>query len=179
MIKELVGTKTKIRKVTIADAEAIIALRNDPKNNRFLSSQEALKVEDQIHWIQSQENLEDSINFSICDLENQVKGTISLYNKKEGKAEFGRFICTNSLLAIESEFLLLQFGFQHWGLEAIYCRTLKKNKKVWKQHTRYGFSLLGEDMDERIQETVMVQEITSSAFDAFDYGFIQKLLQRF
>ena len=94
-------------------------------------------------------------------------------------AEFGRFIATNPIAAIEAELLLLRYGFEHWSLTKIYCCTVKANTKVWQQHTKFGFRIIGEDFDERIEAERVLQEIRLEDYQLFDYSKIITTLKRF
>ena len=57
--------------------------------------------------------------------------------------EFGRYIATNPVNAIEAEYLLLKICFEQLGLNAVYCQTNFENKAVWGQHLKLGFKEKG------------------------------------
>jgi RimJ/RimL family protein N-acetyltransferase len=174
------GILTAIVEITEQDAADIIQLRNNPEINRFLSSQTTTTLEQQMAWIKQNRAKKDNIYFKIIDLKTKAfKGTISLYSIENDKAEFGRFIATNPIAAIESEFLLLKYGFEHLGLNEIYCCTVKENTKVWNQHTKFGFKIVGEDFDSRIQQTRVIQSLQKSDYQTFDYDNLLKTIKRF
>lgn len=178
--RKIEGLTTTLIEINEGDAKAIIELRNNPTINQFLSSQAIVSEQQQIAWITQNREKEDNIYFKIIDNKNNnFKGTISLYSLENGGAEFGRFIATNSVAAIEGELLLLRYGFEHWGLKRIYCCTVETNTKVWQQHTKFGFQIVGEDFDERIQAARVLQEIQLVDYQNFDYSKIITTLKRF
>lgn len=174
-----VGKHTILKSVSIEDAADICALRNKPSNNKYLSSSNPITLEQQEAWIKKYLLEPDGVYFLITDNFLSPVGTISLYNQVNGCAEFGRYICENPLQAIEAEFLLLKYAFEELNLNTIYCKTVRENQKVWKQHSRFGFIEKGLETDTRINKEVVIQSINKEQFQSFDYSQITKLLNRF
>jgi RimJ/RimL family protein N-acetyltransferase len=180
MKKRLKGIATSLRSVEMSDAEFIAQLRSDPDNHQFLSSDSIVTVEQQEKWLMNNVSTNAGYYFII---ENRISrkrtGTISIYNLDYtyGTGEFGRYICTDPLNAIESELLLLEFTFNKLLLNNIYCRTDCLNQKVWKQHYQFGFK------DELIEKYVngrllKRQTITREMFINFDYSKIRQIIKR-
>ena len=177
------GIKTILTELSEEDAENVVNLRNDPAHNKFLF-QTPITVNDQVNWIRKNRDAEDAKNFKITNLDNEFKGTISIYNIREGKGEFGRYIATNPVNAIEAEYLLLKVCFEQLGMKAVYCQTNAENKAVWSQHLKLGFKekerkdvTVGSTGDIKVQ--AVIQEITAGEFRNFDYGKIIKLIKFF
>jgi RimJ/RimL family protein N-acetyltransferase len=174
------GFLTALIEVSENDAADIVVLRNNPEVNRFLSSQTTITIAQQEAWIAQNKVKEDNIYFKIFDTKNaNFRGTIALYSIEKGKAEFGRFIATNAIAAIEAEYLLLKYGFEILGLKEIYCCTVKENKKVWQQHLKFGFTTIGEDYDERIEAERVIQSLQNTDFQVFDYEKILSTIKKF
>ncbi len=175
----LQGIITQLREQSEQDAGDVIALRNNPDYNRYLSNPgQTSSVEDQISWLQREQEAGLNYNFSIF-LEEKFSGTCSLYNITDYEADFGRYIATNPIAAIESEYLCLRFAFEQLGLQQVLCKTLTENEKVYRQHTRLGFETLGEGFDERVKKPLLLQAITVEAFRNFDYAPTLSMIQRF
>ncbi len=177
------GIKTILRELSEEDAEDVVKLRNDPANNKFLF-QKPITVDDQVSWIRKNKKTEDAKNFKITNLDNEFKGTISIYNISNKQGEFGRYIATNPVNAIEAEYLLLKLCFEQLGLNAVYCQTNFENKAVWSQHLKLGFKekgkkdvTVGTAGDITVQ--AVVQEITADEFRNFNYDKIIKLIKFF
>lgn len=143
--KEVCGTFTKLRAVTVEDAELILALRTNSEINRFLN-----KTEDnlslQIEWIQHQQKKVGDYYFAICNEENQAVGVIGLYNidEEQGTGEMGRYVCaTAPIQAWEGMTLIHDFGFDVLGLNKIYYRVLSENSKAIAITQRFGSELAG------------------------------------
>ena len=177
------GIKTILTELTEGDAEDVVRLRNDPANNKFLF-QKPITVEDQLNWIRKNRDADDAKNFKITNLDNEFKGTISIYNIRNGEGEFGRYIATNPVNAIEAEYLLLKVCFEQLGMRAVYCQTNFENKAVWSQHLKLGFKEKGRKdvtvgTGGNITVVAVIQEITAEEFRNFNYEKIIKLIKFF
>ena len=177
------GIKTILIEITEEDAQDIVNLRNDPANNKFLF-QKPISVDEQLNWIKKNKGSEKARNFKVTNIDNEFKGTISIYNIEEGRGEFGRYIVTNPVNAIEAEYLLLKICFEQLGMSAIYCQTNLLNRAVWGQHLKLGFRQTGTKevavgTEGDVSVTAVVQEITGEEFRSFNYEKIIKLIKMF
>ena len=178
----IAGINTKLIEIDEIDAVDIINLRNNPAYSKYLFQQPIL-IENQIRWIKENRLKHDNINFKVVDLENNFKGTISIYDIKEKRGEFGRYIVTNPINAIEAEYLFLKFVFVTLKLESVFCQTNQENNSVWNQHSKLGFRfvqiknvLVGETPQVAVK--AVVQEITANDFYTFNYSDILQLLEK-
>jgi RimJ/RimL family protein N-acetyltransferase len=172
------GKLTSLVNVTISDAEFICELRNNPLNNVFLSSSNSVDIQKQMNWIIDNQKTADDY-FIIKDRNYNSVGTISIYNKDENGAEFGRYICSNSLNAIESVYLLLKYSFDVLNLQYIYCKTVIENEKVWKQHLKFGFKFERNEFNSVLNKEIVVQSISIETFKNFDYTWLDNILVKF
>lgn len=174
------GIKMKLVTISPSDAQHMVDLRNNPAYNRFLSNaNDVITLEHQLKWMDNVMGRQDCIDFKVATINDEAFcGTIALYDIEDGAAEFGRYMAVNPIAAIESEYLILKFGFEVLGLKRIYCNTVKANTKVWQQHTKYGFRKTGEDFDSRIRMERVCQEITADEFRDFDYRPILSIVER-
>lgn len=176
------GRKTILEEIGIEDAADICNLRNDERINRFLSTSRKVSEAEQREWIKANLARHDGHYLKIIDSgSGGFCGTASIYNVKKDEAEFGRYICTQALQAVETEYLLIQHAFDTMQLNRIYCRTAADNKKVWKQHVSYGFTDAGEEVFKTADKDLVlkVQELTDHQYRKTDYSFIEKLLAKF
>jgi RimJ/RimL family protein N-acetyltransferase len=174
------GIMVRLTELTTDDAAEVIEIRNNPEYNRFLSNAgQEIKMEDQINWTRKCKEENDNVNFKVL-LNNNFAGTISLYDiDANGNAEFGRYIVTHPIAAIESELLLLQYGFEVLHLNEIVCKTVKKNTKVWQQHSRLHFATIGADVDHRIGEERVLQSMTREHYLQTDFEPIREIIRKF
>ena len=176
------GIKTILEEVTVDDASDICRLRNNAQINKYLSTSREVTVAEQEAWIKANLTKNDGFYFKVIDKEqNEFCGTASLYGIVGKQVEFGRYICTRALQAIEAEYLGIEYAFKQMGMHKVYCRTAVENKKVWKQHYSYGFVDEGEEkLASGDKDLVLkIQALTREQFEQTDYSFIQKLIQRF
>lgn len=177
------GILTTLKQISVEDAEDIVRLRNDEKFNKFLY-QYPLTIQEQIHWIQSKQGLQNEVNFKVLDIHNDFVGTISIYNIQNGRGEFGRYIVKKPINAIESELLLLKFCFEDLNMKSIYCNTNTNNVNVWNQHTKLGFKYVGKVKEyvgssADIEVEAIRQEILFKDYTSFNYDSIYQLINKF
>lgn len=177
------GIKTTLTEIEESDAADIIKLRNDPAYNKFLF-QKKITLAEQIDWIKKNKSRTDGKNFKVTNNDNEFKGTISIYNIVNRRGEWGRYIVTNPVNAIEAEYLLLKICFEEMDLQAVYGQTNIENKSVWGQHFKLGFREIetkevpvGSNGDVIVM--AIIQEITADEFRKFNYAKIFKLINFF
>lgn len=174
------GILTGLKIVDEDDASDICNLRNNPKYNQFLSSSKTITIGCQKEWIRCNRIKKDNVYFKIIELQtNRTVGTISLYNCLDKEAEFGRYICEQTIQAIEAEYLILKFGFDILKLNRIFCKTIENNNHVWKQHYKFGFRDVGVGIEKINNIVFRVQEIRKIDFENFNYDHVISLLKRF
>jgi RimJ/RimL family protein N-acetyltransferase len=173
------GHNTILQTISIDDANDICVLRNDPLINRYLSSSEPISLEEQKCWLINNQKNRGELYLKILDSSNlQMCGTISIYQINQNSGEFGRYICTKSVQAIEAEWLLIRFCFEIMRLDSIFCRTAFLNTKVWKQHYAFGFT---DESTELLQEKDLLlkrQSLSKETYRKFDYSKISNLIER-
>lgn len=176
------GVCTQLEEVSLNYIADIVHLRNDSKYNKYLFQSE-LTVENQLKWIENNKRKGDNFNFVILDKNDSFKGTISIYDIQNNRGEFGRFIATNSINAVEAEYLLLKFSFENLKLESVFCQTNIDNSSVWQMHSKLGFSTLknietfvGDNHQTKVE--AVLQEISIDQFQNFDYQPIFNLINK-
>jgi UDP-4-amino-4,6-dideoxy-N-acetyl-beta-L-altrosamine N-acetyltransferase len=173
------GKKTNLIEVSELDAELIIALRNNPDINKYLSSSKPISLTEQQAWIRNNAEKKDNIYFKITDSSEQFKGTVSLYNIKGNEGEFGRFICINSLNAIEAEYMTLKYAFEERKMKKLYSKSIEENKKAWNMHFRFGFKNVSTEYHEQLRKNQIVQAITIDDYKQTDYQPLLSLIDKF
>lgn len=177
-LKKIEGLKVNLIEVSEYDAADIASFRSKPEINRFLSSQNPISEEEQAEWIRKNRQKNDNFYFKITNKSGDFKGTASLYNIKDGSAEFGRFISENPILAVEAEYLILKFAFENLHLKKVYCRTVEENVKVIQLHSRFGFKTTKIEDNQDIMRQLVVQEITEHDFLACNFKPILSLIEK-
>ena len=174
------GYSTILESVSLEDAQLICELRNQPHINQYLSSTEPLTLESQRAWQTVNGNKTDGLYLKIIDKKtNNFCGTISIYQiSDEGCGEFGRYICTKALQAIEAELLLIKLAFEIMRLRLVYCRTAELNIKVWKQHYEYGFEDDGFEVLKDNGLNLKKQILTLDKYKSFNYSKIETVIKR-
>ncbi len=179
---KLIADNTILREVRYTDASFIANLRSIPALNEYLSSSAPITLQQQEKWLLQYFQSKDGFYFIIENpLLKKSVGTISIYDINEDKreAQFGRYICTNPLNSIESEYMILRFCFDIMQLNSIYCKTAEKNEKVWRQHILFGFKDVGSEFYKSKGLFLKLQSITRSEFSDFDYSKIISILNKF
>lgn len=149
MIK-LQGKNVRLRFVQEKDADFILTLRLDNRYSTFLSSVSP-DVEAQKSWIRKYKDDEKKgvqYYFIIERLDGTPCGTVRIYDIRNDSFCWGSWILNENktrFAALESAFLVYDFGFKHLGFKKSHFDVMKGNKGVIKFHTRMGAVKTSED----------------------------------
>jgi len=148
-----------IRLITEDDAEFVVSLRTDEKYNKYLSSSTA-DIEAQKKWIRDyKEDESNGVQFYFIIERNDGTpcGTVRIYDLKEDSFCWGSWILNEEktkYAALESAFLVYEFGFNQLKFSKSHFDVRKGNSKVISFHTKMGAIKIGEtDLDELFEIT--------------------------
>ena len=140
----------QIRLVEEFDAEFILKLRLDPNYNQFLSSVNP-DIEAQREWIRIYKNDEKKgkqFYFIIERLDGTQCGTVRIYDLIRDSCSWGSWILNEEktrYAALESAFLVYEYGFNHLGFNNSHFEVRKGNDKVASFHKKMGAVKTSED----------------------------------
>ena len=152
--KCIIGNKLILRNVEVSDAEFILKLRLDSNKNKFLNST-SNDLEQQIQYLKTYEQDNNSVYFIIEDKEHGDIGTIRLYDPQENSFCWGSWILSQSAqnyAAIESALILYSFALDYLGFKKSHFDVRQENTKVWNFHERFGAKLINETEIDRFYE---------------------------
>jgi RimJ/RimL family protein N-acetyltransferase len=147
---QLESNTLKLRLVEQSDAEFILSLRLDKRYNVFLSSITP-DLESQKQWIKKYKYDEQAGNqfyFIVERKDGTPCGTMRVYDVRTDSFCWGSWILNQNktrYAALESAFLVYEFGFEHLGFEKSHFDVMKGNKGVIKFHQRMGAIQIDED----------------------------------
>lgn len=147
---ELEGKTLRLRLVDEGDADFILSLRLDERYNTFLSAVSPDLVA-QKQWIEQYKHDEQAGNqfyFIIERKDGTPCGTVRIYDLREDSFCWGSWILNQNKTrysALESAFLVYEFGLEHLGFEKSHFDVMKGNKGVIKFHQRMGAVQVDED----------------------------------
>jgi ribosomal-protein-alanine N-acetyltransferase len=135
-----------LRQLVITDDNEIFALRSDDNVNRYLDRDPSKSIEDAKSFIQTiTENVKknDSIYWAIS-LSGKLIGTICLFEFADDniKAEIGYELLPSYQgkgLMQEAASKVLEFGFQHIGLNSIEAYTHSENQNSTRLLEKFNF----------------------------------------
>lgn len=151
---KLTSKTTCIRLITEDDAGFVTGLRTDARYNKFLSAVSG-GVEAQRAWIR--EYKKDEANgvqyyFIIERNDGTPCGTVRVYDLKDDSFCWGSWILNEDktrYAALESAFLVYEFGFEHLNFSNSHFDVRKGNDKVISFHRKMGAVKTGEtELDE-------------------------------
>jgi RimJ/RimL family protein N-acetyltransferase len=146
----LEGKNIRLRLVEEKDADFILTLRLDERYNTFLSSVSP-DAEAQKNWIRKYKDDEKNgyqYYFIIERLDCTPCGTVRVYDVRSDTFCWGSWILNENktrYAALESAFLVYDFGFQQLGFKKSHFNVMKDNRGVIKFHTRMGAVKTNED----------------------------------
>lgn len=145
----LTSKTIRMRFVEESDAEFILKLRLDERYNQFLSSVNP-DVQAQKDWIRkykADEAAKKQFYFIIERLDGTPCGTVRVYDLREDSFCWGSWILNEDktrFAAVESAFLVYQFGFDELGFKKSHFDVRKGNNGVISFHKRMGAIQTGE-----------------------------------
>jgi RimJ/RimL family protein N-acetyltransferase len=164
----------RLRFVEDSDAEFILSLRLNDLYNTFLSSVSP-DVEEQKKWIRKYKDDERNgiqYYFIIERLDGTPCGTVRIYDIRNDSFCWGSWILNENktrYAALESAFLVYEFGFKQLGFKKSHFDVMKENKKVIQFHTRIGAVKTSED------EINYYFEITEEAVEKAKENLVEKI----
>lgn len=140
----------RLRLVDIDDAEFILSLRLDDNYNKYLSGVSP-SLFAQKEWIENYKA--DELNkkqfyFIIETLDGVPCGTVRVYDLKESSFSWGSWILNQNktrYAAIESAYLVYEFGFKQLGFCKSHFEVMKGNDRVVSFHMKMGAMIVSED----------------------------------
>lgn len=161
-MNKLIGKSIKMRFVEETDAEFILHLCLDERYNQFLSSTNP-DIDAQKNWIKKYKMDEATgaqFYFIIERLDGIPYGTVRVYDLCQDSFVWGSWILNEEktrYAALESAFLVYQFGFGNLGFKKSHFDVRKDNERVVSFHKKMGAVQTGES------ETDFYFEITEIA----------------
>jgi RimJ/RimL family protein N-acetyltransferase len=165
----------RLRLVEEWDAEFILKLRLDGRYNRFLSSVSP-DIQGQKTWINKYkfDEAQGKQFYFIIERNDGIPcGTIRIYNLTTESFCWGSWILNEDktrYAALESAFLIYQFGFEHLGFKKSHFDVMKGNKKVVSFHEKMGALQTGEDHEN------YYFEISKQSVDFMKQKLLSKLI---
>lgn len=142
----------RLRLIEPSDAEFVLTLRLDTRYNQFLSTV-APDIQAQRKWIEKYKSDEANRTqfYFIIDRNDGIPcGTIRVYDLRVDSFCWGSWILNENktrLAALESAFLIYEFGFGSLGFSKSHFDVMKGNERVISFHKKMGAKLTGEDQD--------------------------------
>lgn len=133
----------RLRLVEESDADLILNLRTDENLNRFLSTTKN-NLKEQQEWIKKYKEDEAKglqFYFIIERIDGTPCGTVRIYDINDDSFCWGSWILNQNKTrsaAIESAFLVYQFGFEKLKLTKSHFEVSKENNRVISFHEKMG-----------------------------------------
>lgn len=148
----LISKTIRLRFINPSDAEFVLSLRLDNRYNQFLSTVTP-DVDGQREWIKKyklDESQKKQFYFIIERNDGTPCGTIRVYDLRNDSFCWGSWILNENkprYAALESAFLIYEFGFNVLGFNKSHFDVMKGNEKVISFHKKMGAVEIGEDTD--------------------------------
>lgn len=161
----------RLRPVEVSDCGYIHNLRRMNGLSAFIGDTDP-DISKQVDWMRQYFDREGDYYFLVELVHGNVPvGTISLYDEKMGRAEWGRWIIAPPYqLAPVTVWLIYQFAFKVLDLQEVYCRTVKDNVKVVSFHDHCGLKRIGEIANgvtiNKIPRDLIVHSCTQDMFES-------------
>ena len=144
----LIGKNILLREVREEDIRIFGSWKNDAQYYEYFYELVPITMQQQQEWLSKIIHDPSEIIFSIALKKSRdvCIGTVGFQHidLRNRKAEWGRWIIGDRENAPrgtgkEVEFLMLEYAFEHLGINKLFCEVLKTNEKVVSLHKRFGF----------------------------------------
>ncbi len=173
------GFAYSIRPITLDDAQFIVEVRlEDEERNKYVHKISS-DVNLQINWLNKYFATPDDYYFVIeNNLTGEKEGLISIYNVKNNKAEWGRWVVKKgSMAALESVNLIYKVAFEKLGLDEVYTKTIENNVSVVNFHTSINAKLRQVLVDEVELENVKYNVVEQFVNKEHYFSNVKNLLE--
>ena len=173
-MNELNSKKIQLRLIDVEDASFVLGLRLDGRYNQFLSAVKP-DLEAQKQWILDYKNEElagRQYYFIIERFDGVRCGTVRIYDIGIDSFCWGSWILNENktrYAAIESAFLVYDFGFGKLGFNKAHFDVVNQNDRVISFHKKMGAVKVNED------ETNFYFEITRQSVEAIKRNLIDRI----
>ncbi len=139
-----------LRLIETKDAEFVLSLRLDSRYNQFLSAVSP-DLEAQKRWITNykpEEAIRKQFYFLIERNDGVPCGTVRIYDIRQDSFCWGSWILNESktrYAALESAFLIYDFGFNELGFHKAHFEVVKQNQRVVSFHKKMGATETWQD----------------------------------
>lgn len=147
-----------LRKLEKKDAHQMLSWMHDNEVTLYLHQDySGFQLEDAYRFISASDWLLDEKHMAIANDDDEYKGTVSLrhIDKTAGIAEFAIVVCQEAMgkgYALQGMIEMLDNAFLNYGLEKVYWRVHKDNKRAIRFFIKHGFNMLDGDIPEDILE---------------------------
>lgn len=166
------GKQIYLRPMEITDTEKIVDWRNQDWVRRNFIYQEPFTVEGHMHWIRTQVEPGNAVQFIICTKrDNRPIGSVYFrdIDRGEGTAEYGIFIGEKDAVgcgygtaaAVEA----LEYAFVKLHLRRVFLRFLDDNIRAQKSYEHAGFR-----MTDRTETVMTLSGERQVRFMEIDHG---------
>lgn len=149
----VLSRRLRLRRIEVADAAYVLALRSDPDRTQHLSAV-APDLAAQECWIrayQAREAAGQEAYLIAMDPVGRALGTVRLYDYRGPSFCWGSWILqpeAPTWAGIETALSIYGLGFDCLGFTRSHFSVRRNNHKVIRFHQRFGARCVGEDADE-------------------------------
>ena len=138
------GLSTNLVPISSEYLKNIVYLRNQDHSKYYLNQPQNITLESQNKWYEQYLKRDNDIYWCIEDKENNIVGTVRLYDITENNCEHGSFIIgkeytMGSPFALEAMILSLDFAFKTLNLDTVECNDRADNSNMNSITKRFGF----------------------------------------
>lgn len=130
------GIGYRLRPVDVEDAGFVVQTRLEDAERNCYIHKISSDIKEQEKWIRSYFEREDDYYFIVENkLTSKSEGLIGIYDVKNNRAEWGRWVIQKgSMAVIESVDLICRVAFNYLNLDEIYSHTIEDNVSVVSFH---------------------------------------------
>lgn len=126
------------------DRGRLLAWRNSPEVAAHMYSDHQISPREHARWFEAI-GADPRRAYWIIELDGAPVGLVNLYDidKGHGRCAWAYYLADPSVrgrgVGAFVEYRMLQYVFEHLGLNKLWCEVLAENEAVWRLHLSFGF----------------------------------------
>jgi len=156
----------ELRPLQRDDIEALRIWRNDASNSRYIRKLPEITPEAQASWFEAECEDNSSLTFAIC-VDDELVGSVSLYDLTDSSAEFGRLMVGKSKgkgIGRKATLATLDVAFNMLHLDNVKAEVSVDNMPALVIYVRVGFCITGKSFNEAAQMDEYKIEIDATRY---------------
>jgi UDP-4-amino-4,6-dideoxy-N-acetyl-beta-L-altrosamine N-acetyltransferase len=133
----------------------VLSWRNDDRIKNMMFTKDIISLSSHLNFIDALKSSSTKLYYIVEYADTKI-GVVDYYDIEVDSAYWGFYLnpnLLNSSFGVLLEYYVLELAFGLLKIDTLYCETLKKNERVLKMHTEFGF-IVDKQIDDSIHTRI-------------------------